>query len=159
MISCPCDPQKLYIDCCEPYLSGKVTPDTPEALMRSRYTAYTMANIAYIKQTMRGTAAVNFQEKEAERWAKKAIWIKLDVIKVIQEMDGIGFVEFEAFFVEGARLKSIHENSRFRREQGKWFYVDGTHSPVSPVNQIISLNTNCPCGNQRKFKNCHGKAR
>ena len=158
MTYCPCDSQKSYVDCCEPYLTAKHTPETPEALMRSRYTAYTMANIAYIKQTMRGKAAVNFHEIDAERWAKKVLWIKLHVVNAILENDGIGFVEFEAFFVEGSCLKSIHENSRFIREQGRWYYVDGTHLPVSHATQIVSLNMNCPCGRQRKFKNCHGKA-
>ena len=156
---CPCDSQKSYLSCCEPFITGKQSPETPEALMRSRYTAYTMANIDYIKETMRGNALTGFQEMDAKRWAKRVHWIKLNVLKSVIENTSTGYVIFEASFVDGSRLKSIHEKSAFISEEGQWYYIGGTHLPTDHTEKMISRNMNCPCGNHRKFKNCHGKSR
>ena len=154
---CPCDAQKSYLSCCEPFITGKQSPETPEALMRSRYTAYTMANIEYIKETMRGNALTSFQEMDAKRWAKRVNWIKLNVLKSVIENASTGYVEFEASFVDSSRLKSIHEKSEFICEEGRWYYIGGTYLPTEHTEQMISRNMNCPCGSHRKFKNCHGK--
>ncbi len=157
MKSCPCGAGRDETQCCKLYIEGKALPSTPEALMRSRYTAYTLANIDYIKKTMRGKAMVGFHEEEARRWAKRIDWIKLHVLQVEQEVPNRGFVEFEAVFVEGTKLKSIHEKSEFICEQGQWLYVGGSHMESSFIEQIVSRSSKCPCGSPRKFKNCHGK--
>lgn len=150
--ACPCGSGKNYIACCEPFLTGKQIPNTAEALMRSRYVAYTKANIDYIKKTMCGNVLADFQELDAKRWAKRVYWIHLKVFQSIS----VNQVEFEASFVDGGHLKSIHENSEFILKQGRWYYVGGTHLPTSHTNQIIARNMHCPCGSRRKFKNCHG---
>ena len=152
--NCPCGSQHQYADCCGLYIGGMQSPPTPEALMRSRYTAYNLANTGYIKKTMSGKALVGFDEIEAKRWAKKANWIGLQIIKTIDKSDAIGFVEFIARFIEGDKLKSIHETSEFYCAQGKWFYVSGVQAATK--NTTILRNTPCPCGSQKKFKNCHG---
>ncbi len=153
---CPCDSQQLYVSCCAPFIAGKKNPKTPEALMRSRYTAYTLANIDYIKETMRGSALTGFDETAAKRWALKVNWIKLKVLKVVLVHASTGYVEFEASFVDGSRLKVIHEYSEFSFAQGRWYYIGGVHYPTAHAEQMISRGMNCPCGSQRKFKNCHG---
>jgi SEC-C motif-containing protein len=115
--------------CCGIYLSEKAIPKTPEALMRSRYTAYSMANIDYIKKTMRGKPLVNFNEIEATRWAKSVQWMGLNVIKPHrEEVDKhIGFVEFIATYLDKGAIKIIHEISQFQFMNGRWFYIDGEH--------------------------------
>lgn len=153
---CPCGSQKNYISCCEPFLTGKQSPKTPEALMRSRYVAYTRANIDYIKKTMRGNALLGFQELDAKRWAKRVQWIKLNVIKSVMESSSLGSVEFEASFVDGSKLKSIHEKSEFIFENGRWYYIGGKYLPSTHMEQMVSRTMDCPCGSRRKFKNCHG---
>ncbi|MFI4919100.1 MAG: YchJ family protein [Legionellales bacterium] len=157
MVNCPCNAQKNYLFCCEPFITGKQNPETPEALMRSRYAAYTMANIDYIKETMRGNALTGFQELDAQRWAKKVNWIQLKVLKSVMENSSTGYVEFVARFVDGSRLKSIHEKSDFICEQGRWYYTGGTQLPTAHTEVMISRTMNCPCGSHRKFKNCHGQ--
>ena len=124
--------------------------------MRSRYTAYTMANIEYIKETMRGNALIGFQDSDATRWAKRVHWIKLTVLTSGIENANRGYVTFEAFFVDGSRLKSIREKSQFLCDQGRWYYVGGRDLPTDHREQIVSRTMNCPCGSFRKFKNCHG---
>lgn len=157
MIDCPCGSQKCYLSCCEPFLTGTRMPGTPEMLMRSRYTAYTMANIDYIKNTMCGQALLGFQEEDAKRWAKRVNWIKLIVFESAIKNSNTGMVEFEARFVDGSRLKLIHEKSEFILEKGRWSYVGGIQQPTAHLEQLISRTMHCPCGSHRKFKNCHGK--
>ncbi len=48
---CPCGSNKEFTDCCARYIHGSETAPTAEALMRSRYTAYTLQNEAYILKT------------------------------------------------------------------------------------------------------------
>ncbi len=157
MVQCPCDSHKSYASCCQPFIQDKQIPQTPEELMRSRYTAYTQANTNYIKKTMRGMALVGFQETEASNWAKKIHWIGLQVIHSAMENTSKGYVEFEAIFLKGTRLQSMHENSEFLLDEGRWYYVNGKTLVPTYNGTLVSRNMDCPCGSKRKFKNCHGK--
>ena len=65
MALCVCDSGKLSNACCDLYISGQKPAPNPESLMRSRYTAYTQANIDYIVATMRGAALDGFNLEEA----------------------------------------------------------------------------------------------
>jgi len=46
---CPCESGKSLQDCCFPYLQGDRQPATAEQLMRSRYTAFTLSDEAYLR--------------------------------------------------------------------------------------------------------------
>lgn len=123
--------------------------------MRSRYTAYSLANIPYIKKTMRGKPLNGFDENEAMRWAKTVLWMGLQIVSTSLKQEDVGYVEFIAHFVDNKQIKSIHETSEFRREDGAWFYVDGVQQPTKKI--AVTRNMSCPCGSQKKFKNCHAK--
>lgn len=157
---CPCGSQSDYSLCCRLYIDGKENPPSPEALMRSRYTAYALADIKYIKRTMRGKPLMGFNEAEAKSWAERVTWLGLKVIRAENDSPKIGFVEFIANFMDGAKLQSIHEVSEFHLEEGQWFYVDGFYpsSLKNYKNKKVSRNDLCPCGSRKKFKNCHGAA-
>src|SRR6185312_2334301 len=99
MKRCPCGSEKEYHNCCERFISGQQSASTPEELMRSRYTAYSTANIAYIAQTMRGAASKNFDANNAEIWAKKVNWQGLKVLRASAEGNQ-GLVEFIAYYHE-----------------------------------------------------------
>lgn len=158
MTHCSCGSQKDYATCCELYLTHQQKPDTPQELMRSRYTAYCLANIDYIQNTMRGKALVGFNAINAKRWATRMNWIKLTILETSMDNPHKGYVEFIATFVDGHVLNSMHEKSEFIQEEGKWYYVDGVQIPsLDTTKQLISRNSLCPCGSQRKFKNCHKK--
>ncbi|ETO93384.1 hypothetical protein LOR_60c14050 [Legionella oakridgensis RV-2-2007] len=127
--------------------------------MRSRYTAYSLANIDYIKKTMHGKPLHGFNETEARAWAKQVIWLGLKVMHARNETPELGYVEFIAHFIDGNTVKSLHEISEFHCQQGQWYYVDG-HYPINSKaqkSQKIGRNSVCPCGSEKKFKNCHGK--
>lgn len=90
--------------------------------MRSRYTAYTQANMDYIQHTMRDSALANFDAKDAKTWAKSVKWLRLEVIKSSVNGDD-GHVEFKAYYSYQHKVSILHENSQFRREEGKWYYI------------------------------------
>ncbi|MCH9755989.1 MAG: SEC-C domain-containing protein [Gammaproteobacteria bacterium] len=155
MLFCTCGSKRAYQACCEPYLTYQNIPSSPEALMRSRYTAYTQGDTEYIQKTMQGKAANGFNVADSRAWAQRVVWIDLDVLKASD--DGrTGAVEFIARFVEDGRMHFIHEMSAFLCEAGRWFYVDGVQVPHAP--EKVARNTACPCESGKKFKQCHGKA-
>ena len=57
---CYCCSQIEFKICCEPFLKGKQIPNTPELLMRSRYTAFCLTDMVYVQKTMQGKALQNF---------------------------------------------------------------------------------------------------
>lgn len=123
--NCKCGSNKNYQDCCRIYISGAKLPDSPEQLMRSRYTAYSTSNIDYIAKTMCGKAIDGFNRQEAELWSKQVTWQKLEVIsaKLVSKIKG--FVEFKAYFIDDQQQLILHEISEFHYINGRWFYVDG----------------------------------
>ncbi|MBP9763931.1 MAG: peptide deformylase, partial [Gammaproteobacteria bacterium] len=68
LINCPCGSSADFKACCGPYLHRTKDAPTPEALMRSRFTAYFNENLTYIEATMRGPALIKFnQQKNTKR--------------------------------------------------------------------------------------------
>lgn len=153
MTICPCGSSKAFAECCGVYISGITPAPTPETLMRSRYTAYSMANISYIARTMQGPASVDFNEPEAEQWAKEVNWLGLTVLHASEENDR-GFVEFIARYAHHNQVHELKELSEFKRVDGRWYYIDGK----SPDKQgkKVGRNDPCPCGSNKKFKKCCG---
>ena len=126
--------------------------------MRSRYTAYTQANIPYIVKTMRGPAAKNFDAEEAATWAKQVTWLQLEVKQAKTESTK-GLVEFLAHYLQDNKKYCIHELSEFHFEEDQWYYVDGhvTQNNHNNNSAKISRNDPCPCGSTKKYKKCCGK--
>ncbi|HLB56686.1 MAG TPA: YchJ family protein [Coxiellaceae bacterium] len=149
MSHCPCSSQKKFSDCCEPYLNGLKTAETPEKLMRSRYSAYSLVKIDYIQKTMQGNAARNFNSGDARRWASSVKWLGLTIINASEVKNNIGTVTFFARFSDKNKNNFIYEKSTFEKINGEWFYVDG----ITPT---INRNDNCLCGSGKKFKQCCG---
>ncbi len=152
-IKCPCGSTLNYLACCHVYISGQAPPQTAEALMRSRFSAYTLSNIDYIKKTMQGKPLIGFNETEAERWSKSVLWLGLKVMNSYQKDEQTGFVEFMANYLDHHLIKTIHEISEFQLKNEHWYYVDGEQIPHTPT--TVPRNAPCPCGSQKKFKNCH----
>ena len=125
--------------------------------MRSRYTAYTQANMDYIAKTMAGRAAKDFDPSSTQEWAERIHWLKLEVLDApeVLDSDTIGFVEFVAQYLNGDKIYSMHERSEFHKEDGEWFYVSGKAHSDSAI-KTVGRNEECPCGSGKKFKKCHG---
>lgn len=121
---CLCGSGKMKELCCSQYISGQKIPATAEALMRSRYTAYTQGNIDYIQATMREKAAENFDPLSALQWAKTAKWKRLKVIRAFSDADtGIAYVEFTAYYIFKGAPQKLVEVSAFKQMDGRWYYV------------------------------------
>lgn len=89
--------------------------------MRSRYTAYTRLNEAYLLATWHAStrpAALALADEE------KTQWIGLQV-KRHEATAEQAVVEFVARYKINGRAYRLHEISRFVREDGRWLYVDG----------------------------------
>lgn len=173
-MGCPCGTGVEFSGCCGPYLSGETFPKTAEQLMRSRYTAYTKADIGYIKKTLASESRRNFDEKEAIAWATQAKWKGLKILeaKAGGAEDKRGTVEFVATFDQDGEGIEHHEVSQFRRDdKGHWVFVDGdahTHRegeghhhhprPQQVIRESPKLGRNdpCHCGSGKKFKKCCG---
>ncbi len=157
MKDCPCGTHKSYDACCGRFIAGTQLPSTPEELMRSRYTAYTQANVDYIAGTMKSPALDHFNPHSAREWAERVEWLKLDVITTSAQ-ENKGYVEFLAHFYDNKKKYAIHELSEFHRIDGVWFYVDGK-SPTErpPVRAtLLGRNAPCHCGSGKKHKRCCG---
>ena len=68
--TCPCNSGLDYADCCAPYISGARKAPGPEALMRSRYTAYALQIMPYLAATLHPGQRHDYDEAGAARWAR-----------------------------------------------------------------------------------------
>lgn len=123
--NCPCGNNKFYDACCGEILSGRRNAKTSEELMRSRYTAFTLANGDYLMKSHHSTTRPIKEKKEIEEWAQSVTWVRLEILMTTggkqEELEGT--VEFKAYFLEGGKMQMIHENSFFNKENKKWVYV------------------------------------
>jgi SEC-C motif-containing protein len=119
---CPCGCGKAYTDCCGRYLDGGETAPTAEALMRSRYSAYTLLREDYLLATWHGSTRPGKLGLAQEASTK---WIGLEIKRHEQQDESHAIVEFVARYKVNGRAHRLHETSRFVREGGRWCYVDG----------------------------------
>ena len=171
MEDCPCGTGFPYTDCCGPLIRGASPADTAEDLMRSRFTAFAKGLWDYLEQTKYPDG------QELSAWHKTKFmhddisWTKLDIIDVKKGgvSDEDGEVSFVAHYVENGEKKTLQEVSRFIKEEGKWFYSEHeskiiSSAPSSVAKSIVrdqpkvGRNDPCPCGSNKKYKKCCGKA-
>jgi SEC-C motif domain protein len=151
MTDCCCGSALAFAHCCGPVLAG--TPaKTPEALMRSRYSAYVLGNMDHIDRTFAPEVRNDFDRAEAERTASETEWLGLEVIRSSQEGD-------KGVFRHNQQELTQHEVSTFRRADGYWLYVDskvGSNVMPRKVNKVDNIGRNdpCSCGSGKKYKKC-----
>ncbi|HSV39504.1 MAG TPA: YchJ family metal-binding protein [Nocardioidaceae bacterium] len=114
MRPCPCGSGIAYAACCGPFHDGAPVP-TPEALMRSRYSAYAMGLSDYVFRTWHP------RTRPADLTLDPSLdWQGLEVLRALDDV-----VEFRARFTGPRGDGVIHETSRFEQRGGRWVYVDG----------------------------------
>lgn len=126
---CPCGSGLSYPDCCEPIISGKKVAETAQQLMRSRYTAFTLANTDYLMRSHSVKTRPIKERKSIEQWARSVSWMGLTILNIQagEANDEKGTVEFKALYLENGKPQQIHEKSHFERENRLWVYVSGEH--------------------------------
>ena len=159
MTQCPCGSEKNLEGCCAPIIGGAPAP-TAEALMRSRYTAFSLGEIDYLVDTLSPDIRGDFDPIEAGNTAGEAKWKGLEVRAVTDggEDDESGSVEFVARFALGGQARVHHELAQFRREEGRWMCVGGTMDPKGQPRKVVKIGRNepCICGSGKKYKKCCG---
>ncbi|MGQ3053193.1 MAG: YchJ family protein [Roseateles sp.] len=123
---CPCGGGLAYTDCCgrlhsEQAACGTLVAATPEALMRSRYAAFVLDRRDYLLASWHAST----RPAALEPPDPALTWLGLAVKRSAMQDADHGTVEFVARSKLGGRAHRLHEVSRFVREHGEWFYVDG----------------------------------
>lgn len=118
---CPCGSNTPYVRCCACYVDGEEAATTAEALMRSRYTAYVLLRDRYLLATWHPST----RPSALDMVKTGPKWLGLQVMRHEQQDDVRAIVEFTARYKMHGRALCLHEVSRFVREEGQWFYVDG----------------------------------
>ena len=118
---CPCGSRKNYADCCGRYHIGDSAPSA-EALMRSRYSAFVLGLEAYLLATWQRSTRPAQLDLAAE---PKMQWLGLEIKRQQTTGADSALVEFVARSKINGRAQRMHEVSRFVREDGRWYYVDG----------------------------------
>ena len=106
--------------CCGRYLDHDTPAPDAESLMRSRYSAFVLGRVAYLSASWH--ASTRPAGLDLEPGVK---WLGLDVRSHRVIDADHAEVEFVARSRLGGRGARLHENSRFVREGGRWFYVNG----------------------------------
>jgi SEC-C motif-containing protein len=118
---CPCLSGEVYGVCCGPLHSGAATAPTAERLMRSRYSAYAVGDVAYLSATWHpSTRPDDLELDPAVRW------YRLDILGTTRGgmLDTRGTVEFVARWKSPGETGQQHENSTFVKLGPQWVYVD-----------------------------------
>lgn len=127
---CPCGSGPEYQDCCGAIITGKRSATTCLELMKSRYTAFTMGEISYLKRSHHSQTRPSAKEfKQTAQWIKSVQWMGLSIVNTWngEATQEEGKVEFKALYFEDGQMQQIHEKSLFQKENGKWVYVSGVH--------------------------------
>ena len=88
--------------------------------MRSRYSAFVLNRVDYLEATWHiSTRPADVAQDDGTKW------LGLDVRRHVVIDTDHAQVEFVARYRTAGRGVRIHERSRFVREAGRWYYVDG----------------------------------
>ena len=123
---CPCGSGVCYAACCGRLHAGDEIAPTAEALMRSRYSAFVLKLADYLRATWH----VSTRPDELDLAADDTKWLGLEVKRHQQQDATHACVEFVARYRIAGRGHRLHELSRFVREDGSWYYVDGDIDPT-----------------------------
>ena len=118
---CACGSAQSFDACCGQWLDGLAMgrhASSPEILMRSRYSAYVLGDIAYLMATWHPSTAPGELELPPTQW------VSLRILHVEQSLEA-GVVEFLAIYKVNGKAAKMHEVSRFSFENGRWLYIDG----------------------------------
>lgn len=145
MSFCPCGSQQHYDACCQPFHRNEANAPTPEALMRSRYSAFVLGLTDYLLATWHpDTRPATLTLESSPQW------VGLQVLSS-GEQENRGQVHFRAVYQLPDGFGFLEEESEFLKEGSRWFYVSGKtrEGRLSP-----NRNDRCPCGSGRKYKAC-----
>lgn len=90
--------------------------------MRSRYTAFALGDREHLLATWHSSTRPKALELDPDlRW----LFLSIDAVSGGGPFEDRGVVEFTAVHRASGRRGEQREKSRFVREDGRWYYVDG----------------------------------
>jgi SEC-C motif domain protein len=161
-MNCYCGSQRTFKQCCELIITGIKVAETPEQLMRSRYSAYAANIPQYIFDTYAKSPRSCQSLDEITQWAQQTNWLKLTVLSSdnitinhfkLHENTVLPTVHFQALYFDKQHFCLMEEKSRFLIENEQWRYLDGDiihHHNLAPPKR----NAPCLCLSGKKFKQC-----
>jgi len=125
-MNCPCNQLRNYEECCGKIHQLIFNAQTAEELMRSRYSAFVLDKMDYLKLSHARSTVHTFNFSSVSIWTKSVKWFKLEILLIQNgnKNDSTGFVEFKAYYEENSTLNHIHGKSRFIKEDQHWVYLD-----------------------------------
>ncbi|MDX1352556.1 MAG: YchJ family metal-binding protein [Thiomicrorhabdus sp.] len=120
---CLCGSNKEYGLCCKPFHLNQCYPETAEALMRSRFTAFELHLKEYLLASWHPTTRpADLEFTPNMHWTRLVI----NGRKKGRRKDSQGWVTFVAYFTFENEQGYLHETSYFERgDLNRWYYVDG----------------------------------
>ncbi|WP_440099041.1 YchJ family protein [Streptosporangium sp. H16] len=118
--SCPCGLPAEYGDCCGRLHRGEASATTAEALMRSRFSAFSVGDGEYLLRSWHPSTRPPVVELD-----RSVRWTRLEVLETTggSSFHTEGTVRFRAHYVERGKEGHMEEHSRFARHAGDWVYV------------------------------------
>lgn len=149
--ACPCGSALALTDCCGRWHAGEPAA-SPEALMRSRYSAYCLGLIDYLLATTLPAQQAGLDRTSISAWSAGSQWLGLSVEsnEAPAGDPAHAFVTFTARWRDVSGEHEQRERSAFVNCAGRWYFLD----PTVPLK--VRRNDPCPCGNGGKFKKCCG---
>ena len=122
---CPCGSGIIEAACCGMFIDGVPAP-TALALMRSRYTAFVRGAVDYLMDTHDASTRKSANRAAIAQWSRDTTWKGLEIVATERggEDDDEGIVEFIARGIIGGKPFAQRERSRFRKVDGRWYYID-----------------------------------
>jgi len=120
---CPCGNPAGYKPCCGRLHDGHLAT-TAEQLMRARYSAYLLKREDFLLASWHAESRPASLSLSAQ--LPPPTWLGLEIRQHHDIDDNHASVEFVARYrLGGGRAQRQHETSRFVREDGRWYYLDG----------------------------------
>ena len=97
--------------------------------------AFVRGDLDHIENTHVRDERDKINRATADRLDPSIEWLGLEIFgaSLGGEKDDTGTVDFAASFRQDGALRVHRERSNFRREAGRWVYVDGEFDPESGV--------------------------
>lgn len=147
---CPCGTGLPLSECCGPHHAHHSAPDA-ERLMRSRYAAYVLGLIDYLRDTTLPAQQTALDMEGIRQWSQSSHWLGLEV-EAAESLDTRhAKVRFKVRWQDPSGAEHLHQEcSSFVCIGTTWYFID----PTVPLR--AGRNDPCPCQSGQKLKKCCG---
>ncbi len=159
--TCYCGSETDYATCCKPYHEGARVPSA-EALVRARFSAFSIQNYAYIVETTHPDFREDLSIEGLQQSTGNITWKGLEILEnaIHPAKDGahsFPTVTFRVYYEYDEKLYELAETSYFQEEDGILYFADGVahrQEGYRRTSAKVGRNEPCPCGSGKKYKKC-----